>query len=91
MLTLTPPPIAMSAAELRHRITHLDRAADRAERNRQYQDAAAYTAALDECALELIARERAEQGARGYEAVARSLDAYDADRAGVLASVYERR
>lgn len=99
-ITFTQPPIATRRAVLRHRITHLDRAAGRAERNRHWQDAAAYAEELDDCALELVmrsewerseveARERAERGARTPEAVARSLDPYDV--AVELVNVYERR
>lgn len=82
MLTLTPPPIAMSAAELDARITYLARAVDRATERGRWQESEDYQDALDACLIE-----RAERGAREPEAVARCLDAY----AVTIDDVFERR
>lgn len=98
----TTPPIAYTDAELRARIGHLERQLDRAHDAGRWQEAEEIQDALDICRLEcairaehaeaeLLARESAERGAREREALARHLDAYEADREEILASVYERR
>lgn len=98
----TTPPIALTDAELRARIGHLERQLDRALDSDRWQDVEEIRDALDWHRLEAAeraevadaereARIRAERGARGGWALVRSLDAYDCDRDEVLASVYERR
>lgn len=86
MFTLTPPPIAMTRAELDARIRYLAREAERAESRGLWLEAEDLRGAADACRDQL-----AERSAWEPEALARHLDAYNCDRDAVLASVYERR
>lgn len=83
MFTLTPPPIAMTRAELDARIRYLARAADRAEVNGFWLEAEEYRIAADACRDELAAR-----SAPDLDALARDADVYGEV---VYAEIAERR
>jgi hypothetical protein len=86
MLTRTPLPITMTNATLRAQITALGREHDRAAERGDYRAMEECRDALDACHAVVAAR-----SAQSPEAVARAMDAYDVDRAAVLAAVWEMR